>query len=546
MYLTSKISAENYATLCYFANVGGMGPRVKEQSMPPGRQAGKYSVFVKKQFEFVRRSQAHYCFSVPGHSRHEVSRLRQPLLVVPPHEILDAFVSEQPDIVAKLDNAIAKHEVPPNYFTNPIVQSSADRPLPLGLYLDAAPYSLTDSCVGIWVQDLITNRRWIMALVRKRICCQCGCRGRCTFQPILDWLKHSLRACADRRWPTRRHDLEPWQHPQDSIREAKAGQPLAIRGVVLQLRGDWAEFQQRLGFPSWASNMRPCLACAADPSGLYRISECSVVSLPWRLNSHQDIDQACSRCEIKVSIDELSMRRLSNLLRYDKRTSSNAKLGRCLVQDVVEFGLLAGDRLEYSDVLSDVGLLESLDFDAQEKYEVVFWRRSRETACLFRCPLWDERIGLTADNVLCIDLLHTFHLGVLLVYVRCAIWKLLEAGAWPAREGTAAERYRNSVLQLRNELFNWYTRFRDKTLTRLAYLTPAMLGAPSNRLLKIKAAETYGLLIFVLDVLHTYRPCLNPDVFSGLLAAGKALKSYRDICHEQPMVLPPAKLQDAN
>ena len=144
--------------------------------------------------------------------------------------------------------------------------------------------------------------------------------------------------------------------------------------------------------------MRPCLACAADPDSMYRISECNAVSLPWRLNTHRDIQQACSRCEIVMSFDATAMRRLTSLLRYDKRPSSDAKLGRCLVDDVPELGLLAGDRLECSDYLPDVGLLESLDFDAQDKYIVVFWRRTWETVCLFRCPLWDERIGLTADN----------------------------------------------------------------------------------------------------------------------------------------------------
>ena len=130
--------------------------------------------------------------------------------------------------------------------------------------MDEVPYSLTDSVVGIWVINMVTRRRHLIGVVRKRSTCKSGCRGWDTWFPILVFLRWSLDALADGHYPERRHDGQPFNGPRDEHRRNDAGGPLRFKGAVLQLRGDWAEYCERYGFPTHNHTYRPCFLCATD------------------------------------------------------------------------------------------------------------------------------------------------------------------------------------------------------------------------------------------------------------------------------------------
>ena len=83
--------------------------------------------------------------------------------------------------------------MPDSYHANPIVQAHPDEPvLPLGLFVDATPYSLTDSVLGFWTVCLVTGRRWLSAALRKKVCCKCGCRGWCAYDVVVRFLRWSI------------------------------------------------------------------------------------------------------------------------------------------------------------------------------------------------------------------------------------------------------------------------------------------------------------------------------------------------------------------
>eukprot|EP00969_Alexandrium_andersonii_P071158 3141743-Alexandrium_andersonii.AAC.1 len=79
--------------------------------------------------------------------------------------------------------------ISPSYTEHPGVKGRADQPLPIALYMDGLPYTITDSVVGVWLQCLISKRRVLVAVVRKRLACRCGCRGWDTFDPVMRWLR---------------------------------------------------------------------------------------------------------------------------------------------------------------------------------------------------------------------------------------------------------------------------------------------------------------------------------------------------------------------
>ena len=74
----------------------------------------------------------------------------------------------------------------------------------MALYVDGAPHSQTDSVVGFWVINLVTQRRHLTAVLRKRNGCTCGCKGWCSLYAIFRMLRWSFKAMAARAYPPSR------------------------------------------------------------------------------------------------------------------------------------------------------------------------------------------------------------------------------------------------------------------------------------------------------------------------------------------------------
>ena len=219
-------------------------------------------------------------------------------------------------------------------------------------------------------------------------------------------------------FPCARHDGTEFSW-SDRKRAERSGDKMVCMAAVVHIKGDWAEFCNTLGFPTWQSKQRPCLMCNAEQARLYEHEGASPTGLPWHTNTPSDYDQACRRCEIKVTIETVANRNvIAAALHYDKR--KDGCRGRALRRDVA--GLLAGDRLEPSDTIMDVADFESL----QLPVTVTFWRSSRQTFVLHRNPLLcSEAFGLSV-RLLSLDTLHTLNLGVIKAYCMHVIWKLIE------------------------------------------------------------------------------------------------------------------------
>ena len=326
LYCRSKISAGDFSILCYHARMAGM-KHIDRYGMPPGRHTGHYSRHVKSLFKYSENAEAMYNVVVPGLARHELSRSQLDLVVAPPHELVEEKVQGEPGILARLDTAASGRRLPPVYYTNPVVKNSEQWPIALGLYLDGVPYSHTDSVCGLWVLNIVEGSRVLIATIRKRICCRCGCKGWDTF-PLFVWPRHCFQYMAAGCYPAARHDGEPWTK-RDRRRQALAGTPFSRRSVLIQLRGDWAEICERIGMPNWGSHTRPCPACAVPPDQMYNLAGASVARLPFHVNTHADWERACSNCEMKVLITHENVKLMVSLLRFDKRKTG--ALGRSLI-----------------------------------------------------------------------------------------------------------------------------------------------------------------------------------------------------------------------
>lgn len=172
LYMMSQISAERFCTLCFFAAKGGMGDSVGMYGLASGKQSGKYSRHCKKMFDMPKKSSRHYTLLVPGHDPHALSRVTHELQVAPAHEVIDEVVRSEPNYKDNLKEAADSNALPPSWYAHKLKGEGDDLAVPLCLYMDAVPYSLTDSCIGLWAQELVGSRRFILAFCSQAVCLQ--------------------------------------------------------------------------------------------------------------------------------------------------------------------------------------------------------------------------------------------------------------------------------------------------------------------------------------------------------------------------------------
>ena len=409
--------------------------------------------------------------------------------------------------------------------------------------MDGLPYSLVDSVLGIWLFNVATNKRYLVGLVRKRLVCDCGCRGWCTYSEVMRFLHWAFACMAAKRHPMERHDREGWG-AADVVRASRAGTEMKMAHCIIRIKGDWAGFCEWLGLPTWQSNMRPCMCCAASGEDLYLPEGVSVLELPYHVNSDADYAAAAARCEIWVRLTDETRGRVVATLDYDKRPDGN--LGRALttiVPGVPE--LRVGDRLEPNELLRDVGQLENI---AMPEW-VLFWRRSMETLCLHRSPLWDETIGITPTRSIALDLLHTLYLGPMMAWCKMVLFLLIDAPIWGVNEATKAEQEKVATRMIKTELLDFYKRWKrdhghEDVLTALQTLTRKMIGSRATNSLKTKAAETWGLTLFLIQMVEKYRGPIG-GAAAPVLEAGRCLERYIRILKSQGTNMTPDAVQEA-
>ena len=77
--------------------------------------------------------------------------------------------------------------------------------------------------------------------------------------------------------------------------------------------------------------------------------------------------------------------------------------------------------------------------------------------CTHRNPLWSRRPGLLPE-LICVDELHTLHLGTFQDFSLAVLWQMLDYDAFDMRGGMSDGEYRPlAVMRLRGELFRWYS-----------------------------------------------------------------------------------------
>ena len=198
--------------------------------------------------------------------------------------------------------------------------------------------------------------------------------------------------------------------------------------------------------------------------------------------------------------------------------------GLCLTQDYTPLGLRKGDRLDPTPSLPDIGNFFEL---CCCPVDVTFWRPDRATLARHRNPLFSLATGITPYRCLTTDLLHAFYLGIVKQLACTCFWFLIQSGLWGPPGGTEEERLERAREALVIRLFQWYRARHqlhpEERLTRVNAITSKMLGSMSAKELKTKGAESWGVLLFTLDMLATNEHRLG-DASVQLVKAGRCLE----------------------
>ena len=408
--------------------------------------------------------------------------------------------------------------------------------------------------LGIWGYNLVTDRRHIVATIRSRDLCQCGCRGHCSLFPTMWTVQWSLQALASGLRPEKKHDGTDWapDEPLKQIADSR-GRSLNFTACLLFLKGDWAEWSHSLGLPAATSKFHPCPFCDCDKSNLHeRYSSLSCAEFPFLEKGIGEYEHECAqREEVRVIASEDDRRLLLRNMEY-LRGSPKAR-GCTLVNDLPCLDLRKGDRLEPSQALLDVDHLRR----AELPITCTLWRATYAGAvCLDpvirRCPLFSPAIGTSPVASLAVDTMHTVYFGPAMRFASAVLWRVLLGNPWGIR-GTQAAILDLGCRRLHSDLRLWCEQTGVPHEKRLNELTLGMLGSLEGcsvtghkrhpgSVLKTKAAETGLLVPFAMHLLSMYGGVV--DCKASLQEAGAALCEWLDIVRaEDRIVLPSAQQQ---
>ena len=417
------LSAKQTCVLAWWAAKAGAVGESSKIGLRPDQQSGKYSRHFDIWSGAGTDSLDLYQLPLGRRLRFEAARTYTPLPIRVPHEALGEELLQCGDAQAELEIATRTKDLPKRYFEHQAVTSAPAGTLvhPFCIYIDAMPFTRSDSILGITVYFLLTERRHLVFVIRKSEVCSCGCRGWCSLAPVFALLAWSCRAMLCGVYPSARHDGKPWLD-SDSGRAVFSGKALGFRAVGMFLKADWAELVHSFGFPSWNDSLAPCPMCFADKQQLYVFRGFGPTCMPYLGKTSDHYFASCNACEIKIMASAADIRRLRPKLEYEKR--SGKVRGRALQQDFPDLGLLKGDRLTSTAAYPDIA-----QFDPEQgPRDTVWWRPAAETLTRVRNPLFEDT-GISLGS-LGIDWLHSMSLGVLQYALGPLVWFLLLASAW--------------------------------------------------------------------------------------------------------------------
>ena len=177
LLMERSLSAKDFCVCMWWVSRTAF-PGLRGYALRPGSSSGHYQRKLTKVLGVLNRSEKLMSLKMPGRAKDAVGRTENTVKAWPPHEAVDESVRRDPTITTRLLEMVDDRALPPCYFAHPVVRANPEKyVLPLGLFADGVPYSQSDSVIGVWIVNLINGQRNLIAVIRKKRSCDCGCRG---------------------------------------------------------------------------------------------------------------------------------------------------------------------------------------------------------------------------------------------------------------------------------------------------------------------------------------------------------------------------------
>jgi len=248
--VVGKLYACDVCVLAYYGFHAGLKGPAQNLAYKPSSQSGKFQRHLDNALALdVIEAGDSYTLALPAYDRLCLSRITEDVVCLPAHEALQDELQASTVSEFKHRESMEGQEWSDVYKAHPVVLAAPEgEPVyPLALYVDGVQFQKRESVVGFYVYNLITGYRHLCLAIRKSSLCRCGCQGHCSIHIIMRLLAWSFDALALGRYPSARHDGTGFGF-RDEKRRDTSNKPL-MRGAVVHIKGDWAEFAHSFGLP---------------------------------------------------------------------------------------------------------------------------------------------------------------------------------------------------------------------------------------------------------------------------------------------------------
>ena len=538
LFFNQKLTAQNVCVIMWLVEKMGH-PEVKPYALKPTAQTGHFHRKLDKALGLRKQDLELYPVNVPLKDIRTGYRTASDVLSQPAHEALSLELEENIRVLDTwTQNITDAQEWIQAYERHDEVKKATmeerKRLLPITIYMDGAEYNKKDGLIVFTVRFSFSRKRHLCWAVRKTNLCDCGCGGWCSLYGFFNFVKWSLEAVQEGRWPSRRHD----GGELDAARAAKAGTLMKFRGVVVDICGDWREFSSSWGFPPW-NGYFPCFCCDTDRETM--VNPEAVV----RMRKNDEYEGICQASEIIVVVTSQA---LQMKIRFLLISDSKLK-GRVLAADIPTSipKLLRGDRIEPTAERPDTHAIDVIE-EPWKPFVLKFWRApdKKKIVVNHRNPVLTIQLGI-GYWTFSLDVLHCLHLGVFQAWITRVLRLLFDLDAFETRQTRIDDHLRCCGLELMARLKSWYPKY-EKSLpeaarrgvTRINVITGKMLGKKEKKIIKFKAAETRHFLPFALDLARQFEEQLAEVCdAASLIHAGECLQDWMAICNAHGRKLPP-------
>ena len=349
--MLQKLSARDVCLLAYYAKHAGVVGYARDYAFPPGKRSGHYQRHLDTVTNMSTTLDQKYVMEVPGSTKFYNARTKLQLPCLPPHECLQAEVSESPNLREDLRDALSQEpDWLDTYTAHPVVTSAKPGEVvyPLAIYSDGVPFQRRDGALLFFIYNLVSGTRHLVATLRKSELCKCGCLGYCSVFQVWLLFKWGIMALAEGVYPTLRHNGAVFSEGIDTLRSSLGGTKL-VKCAVVHIKADWLEYASSMSLPRWSDVHHPCFKCFVNKLNFDNIGSFSVVSDAFPAKKAVHYDKACADAEFWVTIaDDKIKKRLCTILKF---TGKPGHHGRVLIDDFGELNLRRHDRLEMHMVL---------------------------------------------------------------------------------------------------------------------------------------------------------------------------------------------------